>query len=141
MSRTSAILAVRAALRRALVADAPLVSLLGGPRIFDEAPRGQVPPYVVFGDAIAQDWSAGDRTGARQTLTLVVWSSQGGDSEGLSIVARLAEVATTAAVVPEGHALVGLRVLAEETARPKPDAPEAGMRRAILRLEALTQAA
>ena len=41
----------------------------------------------------------------------------------------------------EGHALVGLRVLAEETARPKPDAPEAGMRRAILRLEALTQAA
>jgi hypothetical protein len=141
VTRPSVILALRAALRHALVADDALVAMLGGPRIYDEAPRGLAPPYVVFGDAVAEDWSAGDRTGARQTLSLVAWSDQGGDSEVLSILARLSAIIGAAILAPEGHALIGLRVLAEETARPRPDDPAAGLRRAILRLECLTQTA
>lgn len=140
MTRASVILALRTALRAALVADDALVAQLGGPRIYDEAPRGLTPPYVVFGDAVAEAWSTGDRAGARQTLSLVAWSGQGGDSEVLAILARLAEVVSSAPLAPEGHGLVGLRILAEETSRPAPDDPAAGLRRAILRLEALTQA-
>lgn len=141
MTRPSVILALRSALRTNLIADAPLVALLGGPRIYDEPPRGLAPPYVVFGDAVAADWSSGDRLGARQKLSLVAWSGQGGDSEVLAIAARLEEVVSTAPLAPEGHTLVLLRVLATETSRPPDDDPAAGLRRAILRLEALTQAA
>lgn len=141
MTRQSPILALRSALRQAFLADATLVSLLGGPRFYDEAPRGLVPPYIVFGDSSARDWSSGDRPGLRHTLSLVAWSGQGGDSEVLAIAARLAETIEGTVPAPEGHVLVLLRILSQETSRPRPDTPEASLRRVILRLEALTQPA
>jgi hypothetical protein len=36
--------ALRAAVHDALIADAGLVSVLGGPRVYDEAPRGALFP-------------------------------------------------------------------------------------------------
>jgi hypothetical protein len=141
VTRPSPILALRAAIRTRLVADAALLALLGGPRVYDEAPRGIDPPYVIFGDVTADDWSTGDIAGHRQTLSLVVWSSQGGDSQALSIVGELAELLADAPLVLAGHRLVLLRVAGEAVSRPEAADPSAGLRRATLRLVALTEPA
>lgn len=141
MTRPNAILALRSALQRRFVGDPGLLALLGGPRLYDEVPRGLTPPYVVFGEARADDWSSGDRTGARQMLALHVWSAQGGDSEALGVASALAALATGPGLALDGHVLVLLRVLALETARPAASGPAAGLRRVVLRLQALTQEA
>ena len=51
--------ALRAAVHDALIADAGLVSVLGGPRVYDEAPRGAVFPYVTLGESRIANFSAG----------------------------------------------------------------------------------
>lgn len=129
------ILALRTAVRALLVADPALTTLLGGPRIYDEAPRGAEPPYVTFGEASAKDWSAGSLNGRQHALALVAWSSQGGDAELLAILERIAALAADPPLALDGHRLVLLRVAAEETARPD----KAGIRRAVIRLAALTE--
>ena len=141
MTRPSPILALRAAIRTRLVADPALLGLLGGPRVYDEAPRGIEPPYVIFGDVTAEDWSTGDVPGHRQALSLVVWSSQGGDSEALGIVGELAALLADAPLVLDGHRLVLLRAAGQSVSRPEAADPSAGLRRATLRLEALTEPA
>ncbi|MFO1149281.1 MAG: DUF3168 domain-containing protein [Alsobacter sp.] len=141
MIRPSPILSLRAALRTMLAADVGVTALLGGPRIYDEAPAGTDPPYVVFGDAVLQDWSAGDVAGARQRALLIAWSSQGGDSEALGIVAALTAAVESGGLVLSGHRLVLLRIVGHAVSRPGPGDPSAGLRRATLTLEALTEPA
>src|SRR2546421_9702038 len=46
---TAASAALRAAIHNALVADAPLSALLGGPRVYDEPPKSVAFPYVTLG--------------------------------------------------------------------------------------------
>lgn len=139
MTTSSPILALRTALRDRLAGDATLAGLLGGPRVYDEAPAGAEPPYVIFGDVALQDWSAGDVTGARQRVPLVAWSSQGGDSEALGIVAAMAGAILSADLVLQGHRVVLLRLAGQEVARPAPGDPSAGLRRATLVLDVLTE--
>ena len=139
MTRASPILALRTAIRGRLVADATLQTLLGGQRVYDEPPRGADPPYVVFGDATADEWTASGLDGHRHAVALVAWSAQGGDSEALGIVARLVELLSGATLVLDGHRLVLLSVAGQEVSRPGPDDPAAALRRAILRLTALTE--
>ena len=43
---TAASAALRAAIHDALIADAALVSVLGGPKIYDEPPRAAAFPYI-----------------------------------------------------------------------------------------------
>ena len=51
----SPVIALRRAVRAALLADADLVAALGGPHVFDEAPPRQRAPYVAFADASARE--------------------------------------------------------------------------------------
>lgn len=139
MTSLSPILALRSAIRTRLVADAALTALLGGPRIYDEPPRGAEPPYVIFADASAEEWTASGLNGHRHAVALVVWSAQGGDSEALTIVGRLVELLAGASLTLDGHRLVLLRVVAQEVSRPGADDPSAALRRAILRLAVLTE--
>ena len=141
MTLASPILALRTAIRARLVGDTALQGLLGGPRVYDEPPRGADPPYVVFGGATADAWTAAGLDGHRHSLALVVWSAQGGDSEALGIVGRLVELLSNAALVLDGHRLLLLRIAAQEVSRPGPEDPAAALRRAILRLTALTEPA
>ena len=43
--------ALRAAIHDALIADVPLTTLLGGPRVYDEPPQNPPFPYVTLGEA------------------------------------------------------------------------------------------
>lgn len=132
---TSPVLALRAAIRDALLADPALLALLGGPKIHDEAPASAVLPYVTFGDAEARDESTGDAGGHRHRLSLRVWSEQAGDAEALTIGGRIAELIETADLAPEGHRLIVIGVDGQEIGRPGTD----GRRRMVVRISALTE--
>lgn len=129
-------IALRKAIRDHLLADATLASLLGGARVFDEAPRGTEPPYVTFGDARARDWSTATDIGAEHAIVLDAWSSQHGAREALAIAERARELLDDAALTPTGHHLVSLRFVQLETRREN----QGRFARASLRFRAVTEA-
>jgi hypothetical protein len=77
MIEADAIAATREAVRLALLADAPLVELLGGPRIFIEPPAPREFPCITFGEATADD-SRAEAFGSIE-FALRVWSRNDGE--------------------------------------------------------------
>ena len=133
---SSAVIALRKAVRAALITDAPLLALLGGAKIYDEAPRDALTPYVTFGDALARELSTSLYPGLEQVLVLHVWSMQGGAREGLEIADRIAFLLDDAAMTLDTHRLINLRFSAVETIR-----EDSGrFVRVALRLRAVTEA-
>lgn len=106
---TIASLALRRSLHQSLAGHAPLVAVLGGPRVYDEAPRGAAFPYVTLGDAEVSDWSTGSSTGQEHRLTLHVWSRQGGQAEAHIIAGEIIAALEDVPLDPAGHRLVNLR--------------------------------
>lgn len=101
--------ALRAAIHTTLSEHAPLTSLLGGAKIYDEAPRTADFPYVTLGEARITDFSAGDEPGEEHQLTLHAWSRQGGHREAHLIAGTLLQALDDAPLAPDGHHLVNLR--------------------------------
>lgn len=132
---SSPILALRAAIRAALLADPPLVTMLGGERLYDETPATVETPYITFGEANAADWSTGDARGHEHEFSLNVWSRQGGDSEALAILDRIAECVEETPLMLSGHHLVTLHILSQSVGRPSKD----GLRRATIKFSAFTE--
>ena len=132
---SSAVIALRKAVRAALIADAPLLALLGGPKVYDETPRDALTPYVTFGDAVARENSVSLYPGLEQVLALNVWSMQGGAREALEIADRVAFLLDDTALTLDTHRLINLRFTALETAR-----EDSGrFVRVALRLRAVTE--
>jgi hypothetical protein len=92
-----------------LIADAPLVALLGGTRIYDDVPRGTAFPYVTFGPSTTRDWSTGTEAGSEHVLTLRVWSKAGGEKEVHVVLDAIRAALHEAALTLSGHRLVSLR--------------------------------
>jgi hypothetical protein len=109
-------LALQKALHAALVADAAVAALVGA-RVFDAAPRDATFPYVTLGDARASDWSTGTESGAEHRLTIHAWSRSRGKAECWAVLAALRAVLDDAALALDGHALVNLRIAADEVGR------------------------
>ena len=132
----SPVVALRKAIRMALLANGPLVARLGGANVFDEALREAIPPYVAYGDSLARDWSSASDRGTEQFVILNVWSIQRGLREALDIADMIAGLLDDQPLALAGHHLVNLRLVALETRR------EANGRfaRASLRLRAVTEA-
>jgi hypothetical protein len=105
---TSAV-ALRAAIHDALVADAPLNTLLGGPKVYDEPPPGAAFPYVTLGDARVTDWSTGSERGEEHQLTLHAWSRQGGHKEAHLVAGALLQALDDAPLVLTDHRLINFR--------------------------------
>ena len=103
-----AIIALRRALRVALVANGPLTARLGGPEIYDEAPRNTTPPYVAFGDVRSRDWSTVSDSGAEHSFAIDVWSQHHGVNEALEIAALVASALETTTPVLAGHRLISM---------------------------------
>jgi hypothetical protein len=101
--------ALRAAIYDALRADAPLAAVLGGPKIYDEPPRGAAFPYVTLGETRLSDFSAGDDPAIEHQLTLHAWSRQGGHREAELIAAALLQALDDAPLPLADHRLVNLR--------------------------------
>ena len=101
--------ALRAAIHNALVGDGALNALLGGPKVYDEPPRGADFPYVTLGDARVTDYSAGGEPGEEHQIVLHGWSQQGGHREAHLIAGALLQALDDAPLAPSGHHLVNLR--------------------------------
>src|SRR5512134_350013 len=100
---------LRAAIRSALAADAPLVTLLGGEKIYDEPPRDAALPYVTLGEDVIADGSTATEAGDEHALTLHVWSRQGGHKEAHVITGAVLEALNDAPLALDGHRLANLR--------------------------------
>jgi hypothetical protein len=105
----AASVALRAAIHDALIADASLVAVLGGPKIYDEPPRSAAFPYVTLGEARITDFSTGTEPGAEHQMTLHAWSRQGGHRQAHAIAGALLQALDDAPLTLTDHALVNLR--------------------------------
>jgi len=127
------------ALRRAIVAhlgaDSALVALLAGAKIYDEAPRGVEPPYVLFAELQIRDWSTTESRGAEQLLTLAIVSTQRGTRDSLDLAQRVIDLLDEAPLILDGHALIDLRFQTLETRREQ----NGRFARANLRFRATTE--
>lgn len=113
----SPVIALRQAIRAHLLADAALVSTLGGPKIYEEAPRGAETPYALFMDAQMRDWSGALSRGAEQLFAISVASTQRGLGTALDVAQRIANLLDEASLALEGHTLVDLRFVSMDTKR------------------------
>jgi len=106
---TAASAALRAAVHDALIADAALVSLLGGPKVYDEPPRNAAFPYVTLGETRVSDYSTGTEPGEEHQLVLHAWSRQGGQREAHLIAGALLSALDDAPLTLADHHLVNFR--------------------------------
>lgn len=134
---STAAVALRAAIHDALVADGALAALLGGPKIYDEAPSGAAFPYVTLGDARVRDFSAGGDRSEEHRLTLHAWSRQGGHKEAHLIAGALLQALDDAPLAPAGHHLVNLRFSVADIRRES----DGRTYHALLRFRAVTEPA
>jgi hypothetical protein len=106
---TAASAALRAAVHDALIADAALASLLGGPKVYDEPSPSAAFPYVTLGEMRVADYSTGSEPGLEHHLTLHAWSRQGGTREAHLIAGQLLQALDDAPLALADHTLVNLR--------------------------------
>ncbi len=131
----SSVIALRRALISFLRTRPAVLGALGGEKIYDEAPRGVEPPYLLLGDVQMRDWSATLSRGAEHFLTLNVLSSAHGVREALDIAQLLIDALDEVPLSLQGHALIDLRFLALETKRTQ----DGRFARASLRFRATTE--
>ena len=103
--------ATQQAMRAALLARAPLLTLLGGAHIFDEVPRGANPPFVLFTGIETRDWSVADQKAHEHFITLEVTTNQRSRSAAQAVAHEIETVLDNASLVLTEHKLINLRVV------------------------------
>lgn len=98
----------------ALEANASLLAMIGGNRIFDHVPVNTPFPYLVFGRTTVSDWSTDTEDGCEHLFTIHAWSKARGKLEVLNIMSALCQQLHEADLVLQGHRLVNLRCEFEE---------------------------
>jgi Protein of unknown function (DUF3168) len=104
-------LATQQAMRAALLARAPLLSLLGGAHIFDEVPRGANAPFVAFTAIETRDWSVADQKAHEHFVTLEILTNQRSRTAAQAIANEIEATLENAALTLADHKLVNLRVV------------------------------
>ena len=89
------------------------MALLGGARIFDQAPANVAFPYITFGRTSIYDWSTGTESGTEQLFTLHVWSKMKGKKETLDIM-DLVTRPIQAVMWPVAHAWNGIQKVGQK---------------------------
>ncbi|ALK10123.1 DUF3168 domain-containing protein [Blastochloris viridis] len=113
----SAAVPLRAAIFAALSQDAALAAMLGGAKIYDEPPKALDYPFVTLGEAEMRDASTMTEPGEETTLTLNVYSRQGGHREAHAMVGAVMEALVDAPLALAGHHLANLRIATAEVRR------------------------
>jgi len=129
-------LALRAAIRSALLADGALTAALGGSRIYDEPPRGAAFPYVTLGEARLLDASADGGAVQEHQLTLHAWSRQGGHREAHVMWRPIVGPLHDAPLALAEHRLVNLRFTVADIRRES----DGRTYHALVRFRAVTEA-
>ena len=120
-----------------LAADATLLALLGGPRVYDDVPQASAFPYLTFGHSLVRDWSTGSEDGSEHVVTLHVWSQGKGKKEAHEIMGAVRTALHDQALSLAGHRLVNLRHELSEARRE----PDGDTTHGIVRYRAVTEPA
>ena len=123
------------AIHAVLAADVGITTLLGGPKIFDDVPRGAELPYVTIGKSVVRDWSTGTEDGHEHLLTISVWSRANGEREVHHMTAAIEAVLKDANLSLPAARLINLRLEFFEVRR-ESDGETA---RGIMRFRATTE--
>lgn len=83
--------------------------MLGGVRVYDDAPQRAPYPLITLGQSAVRDWSIGSEDGVEHSLTLHVWSRTGSEQQMLEIVEAVRAALHDKPLQVEGHHLVNLR--------------------------------
>ncbi len=114
---TAASWAVQRALHAALTTSPSVLAVLGGPRIYDDVPRGAAYPYMSFGLSTVRDWSTGNEDSDEHVVTLHVWSQAPGRQEAQEIIAVVRAALHDQSLALTGHRLINLRHEFSDTRR------------------------
>ncbi len=106
---TAASWALQRNIYQALTNSSELTSLLGGDRIYSQAPPAAQFPFITLGQTVNLDWSTGTDEGAEHSLTLHVWSRADGAREVHEILEMIRTVLHDQLLALEDHYLVNLR--------------------------------
>jgi hypothetical protein len=101
--------ALQRSIYQALSGSPELTALLGGVRIFDDAPQSAAYPFITLGQSVIRDWSTGSEDGAEHSLTLHVWTRAGGKKQVLEIIEAIKAVLHDQPLLLEDHYLINLR--------------------------------
>lgn len=127
--------AIQKAIYSALIGDAALVALLGGPRLYDNAPQSPAFPYLTFAHSQVRDWDTGSEPGDEHLITLHVWSRATGRREAQAIMARIRTLLHDQVPALDGHRCVNLRHEFSEARRE----PDGDTIRGLTRYRAVTE--
>ncbi len=110
-------LELQKAIYQKLKADASLLSLLGGAKVYDDAPQRSEFPYITFGRSIVRDWSTGSESGHEHVVTLHVWSRVAGRRQVYAIMSAIEAALHDQSLLIAGFTLVNLRHENSDTRR------------------------
>jgi hypothetical protein len=132
---THASWALQRGIYQALTGSSELTALLGGARIYDDAPQAAAYPFVSLGQSLVRDWSTGTEDGAEHLLTLHVWSQAGGKKEAHAIIEAIRAALHDRTLMLADHSLVNLR---HEFSEARAD-PDGDTYHGIVRYRAVTE--
>ncbi len=115
----NAALTLQQSMRAALLVHAPLTSLLGGARIFDEVPRGEHAPYAVFTDIETRDWSVVAQKAHEHFITIEVATNERGRALAQKIAQEIETALDMANLTLADHRLINLRAVFWSVSRRK----------------------
>ena len=122
---------------RALAGSIDLTTLLGGIRVYDDAPQAAPYPFITLGQSVVRDWSTGTEDGAEHDLTLHVWSRSDGKKQVHQIIDVIRTVLHDQPLTLADHNLVNLR---HELSEARLD-PDGDTFHGIVRYRAVTEPA
>lgn len=108
---SSAALALQTAMRDRLLAHAPLLALLGGSHVFDEIPRGEQEPFVVFSAIETRDWSVQGQKAHEHFVSLDVKTKSRSRKLAQDIANEIETALDNQALTLADHVLVNLRIV------------------------------
>jgi hypothetical protein len=116
------IVAVKAAIRARLQADAALGALIRAPKIHDDPPRGRnhradAYPWLAFSAGRASDLGTSGGEGAELRLTLTAVTRLTGEAEAAAIADAVTKALRAPFGLQDGQRIVTLAVTGVETAR------------------------
>jgi hypothetical protein len=106
---TAASWALQRSIYQTLANSSELTTLLGGDRIYSEAPPAAPFPFITLGQTVNLDWSTGTEDGTEHSLTLHVWSRAGSSVEVHEIIQVIRMLLHNQALALEDHYLINLR--------------------------------
>ncbi|MBC8048821.1 MAG: DUF3168 domain-containing protein [Chitinophagales bacterium] len=106
---SSAGFALQSGIFQGLTGNAAVVALLGGQRVYDDAPQPVTFPFITINPTTARDWSTGTEPGLEHLITIHIWSRYAGRRQIYDVSDAIRDALDGAALILDGHRLINLR--------------------------------